>query len=294
MGCRFLSKIAAAGCNLTHGLGGPDQMFNFNGVPTKYRASPLWSSLVSLDLSGNAISAVAGLPDSIVSVDFSHMVGRLKLAPGILSSMINGGVRANFRMTSIQSNELGELFGKAMLEFTEKWVVSGEGFSCRDLAHSTLDVSPQKFAPHVLCGCAPGYFGSGISCQPCTFNFFNPAMNQSKCQACPPTSTSANGSTKLQECQCATGHPYNGSSGLICACSEGEALLDGECVSCAKRHLQCKGRGNVASLARPDASYMRLRGNDTEVFQCIENASARCPGLAVGCLPGSLASRNHG
>ena len=286
--CKFLSKIAAAGCNLTGEISRRQKFSWTKGSTYWISSSPLWPSLMAMDLSRNAITSVDILPKSLVSMDFSNMAGELAIGEGILADVIKGKVRANLEMTSIKSREPQQLLENKLLKPTEKRVISGDGYSCHDLADSTLDVSPSKFAPDLLCGCAPGYFGHGVRCRKCPTNSFNPELNQSKCQKCPVNSTTKEGSTSLEECMCLTGQPYNDSGRFVCACREHEALLGEECVSCGKRHLQCKGRGNMAALALPEKSFMRLRPNDTDVLECIENASVRCPGnLTVGCPQGA-------
>ncbi|CAK9060018.1 unnamed protein product [Durusdinium trenchii] len=287
MECKFLSKIAAAGCNLTGELV-PTSIFYKDGSPRYYKYASLWSSLVSLDISANTIKRVGGLPISIVSIDLSNMSSELVMDHGILAALVNQRVRANLRMTVLKGDEPKQLIQKGLLKATERWVTSGLGYSCHNLVGSTMDVTPERFAPELLCGCARGYSGHGTTCLACEANFFNPELNQSQCQRCPPNSRSDAGSPSLQSCQCSMGNPYNGSRGLTCACGDGDALLGDDCVSCEKLNLKCMGHGNSAATAPPAASFMRLRPNASDVFQCVDPAAVRCPENVSmsGCAPG--------
>lgn len=172
-----------------------------------------------------------------------------------------------------------------------------KGFACKDIAGSTLRVTPAKFLPDELCECLPGWHGNGINCSKCPRDTFSDHMGQVLCQPCPANSTSPEGAASKVQCNCKVGRLY----GSSCGCAPQHALQGDSCVPCSELHLQCNQPGSVASTALPQEGHARLQPLATVAHKCHPPAKARCPGdrtcgegytgtLCVSCTEGFWAT----
>ena len=75
--------------------------------------------------------------------------------------------------------------------------------------HGTKSMSPNLFLPLDMCGCRPGYAGTGTNCSVCPANTFNSRNNQTSCQPYPPKSSTDQSSYQLattkEACRCSYG-----------------------------------------------------------------------------------------
>ena len=118
-----------------------------------------------------------------------------------------------------------------------------------DLFNTSIQISPDKFAPEKLCACSPGWTlglqketfyswrwapaglghvaslllqhemvrtGSGALCKKCDRDYFKEGLSSKQCEPCPPGSTAPVGSTSVDDCKCKAGSLYklNGTSTL--------------------------------------------------------------------------------
>ena len=206
---KALAKISARGSNLSGAL--PDlgrlSPVEVDGVGySKYR-TPLSKSLQVLDLSSNRIQGVEGLnAQSLLSlagnanVDITH---------GLLHKALQNGIRLDLTDVALTNAiEAKELLATKALNRTDALFITDAngGFSCYGLESAVLQLSPARFLPSTLCGCQPGWHGTGVDCKPCRKDSYSDEFNQTRCKQCPEGSvTPDSGAASLQGCQCEIG-----------------------------------------------------------------------------------------
>ena len=206
---KALAKISARSSNLSGTL--PDlghlRLVDFDGIRYAKYETPLSKSLQVLDLSSNRIQRVEGLnAQSLLSlagnanVDITH---------GLLHQALQQGIRLD--LTDVATTNVSEatelLATKALSRTDVRTITDAEGgFSCYGLQSAVLQVTPAQFLPSTLCGCQPGWHGTGLDCKPCRKDSYSDEFNQTQCKRCPEGSvTPDSGAASLQGCQCEIG-----------------------------------------------------------------------------------------
>ena len=309
-----VTNIAAARCGLT------GSMVDLSMVDARVDGSGFWwnsilgQSLQVLDLRHNNLKEV-GTVHTKIRMDISHNGEALTVRPNVIQKAVKDGIDLWLFNTEISNRE--ELHNLLMNELAldEIWVDSTKSYACRNLVAPNLRVSPHLFLPLNMCGCRPGYAGTGTNCSVCPANTFNSQNNQRRCQPCPPkssterlyqlatsketneslyqlaTSKETNESlyqlaTSKEACRCSYGFVIEQNSELSCQCPQNEALSkdDGErCVSCSKYHLQCLEPGATVSEAAVERGYFRRQGSE-KIYQCLEAERCVNSSCAEGCL----------
>ena len=125
-----------------------------------------------LDLSQNRIESVSSLPASL-RIDISGNKVPLSISSTVLKKAITHEVDMWLTGTELQNrHEVDDLLDDE-LKLQKDWVPRSESHACRQLVTPLLRVTPEKFLPEYMCGCRPGYKGSGVMCTPCGENNFN-------------------------------------------------------------------------------------------------------------------------
>eukprot|EP00435_Cladocopium_sp_Y103_P024194 s1814_g5.t3 len=274
-----VTSIAAARCGLT------GSMVDLSAVDAKVDGIEIWwnsilgQSLQVLDLSQNNLQEVGKLPAK-VRMDISHNRETLALRPGVIRKAVQDSIDLWLPNTTIANRKELQQLLSSELALDKIWVDSAKSYSCRNLVAPNLRVSPDLFLPLDMCGCRPGYAGAGTNCSVCPENTFNSQNNQTRCNRCPPKSSTNQSSYQLatskEACRCGYGFIGEKNSELICQCPQNEALskADGElCVSCSKHHLQCPKPGATVSEAAVERGYWRRQGSE-KIYQCLE--AERC------------------
>ena len=183
------------------------------------------------------------------------------------------------RWQQIATEEAKELLEGGQLTRTDKRSeVSVEGgFACFEFTSKALQITPSQFLPKELCGCVPGFNGSGANCTKCPTNYFNGEYN-GFCQKCEEGSNATEGSIS---CICAVGKHYNDSGTKRCGCVSGEAFNrsndgEGECLPCHNVNLDCPHPGLLLSSALPEEGHARLQEEDAAAICCLPSQITRC------------------
>ncbi|CAK9007435.1 unnamed protein product [Durusdinium trenchii] len=282
-----VTVISAARCGLT------GYMPDLYGIPafvdnawTQQWYSPLGRSLQVVDLSGNNIQHLRKVPVSL-RIDVSRNGEALEVAPEVIRHCMQNDIELWLLETSLSNGEKveEELRTMALDGF---WMDSKNSYGCQSFLAPNVRVTPDVFWANGMCGCRPGYSGTGINCTACSRNSFNSQYNQSACQHCPANSTSAQASTSQDACQCRYGALFptdSPNAEAKCHCPRREALSvadgDGQCISCSKHHLQCPEPGAVVSDAAVEPGFWRPKGSE-KVYQCLD--AERCSNSS--CAPG--------
>ena len=172
---------------------------------SSYCGLPLSTSLQTLDLSGNKITAVDAL-NVQASVSLADNQ-RMAFAKGILEDALKHNLQLELTGTDVTHLEgISRLVVTGALNMTAQptTINATGGYGCHDVASSSLKVSPHLFFPEGLCACLEGYQGQGTQCRQCTPGFFSEAFN-STCRPCPGNSTSPRGAISVDSCQCDVG-----------------------------------------------------------------------------------------
>jgi Leucine-rich repeat (LRR) protein len=263
--CSSLTTLKVTGCKLTGTL--PD-----------IAAWPLANPLMSLDLSSNRLSRVEAIPPRCNTFSVLGNEG-ISFAPGVLQKAVAESVFLDLRDLTLANAEgatlLAELADQKVVQKTRHRTMVDRtlGYACFDIANPRLQISPQKFAPHELCSCSPGWTGLGISCRACPANSFKEDYD-GECQKCPAGSEAPEGSITHQECKCKLGDLFNMTGTWKCGCPVQHVLLEDSCMKCERLHLNCSSPGTEAVSAQPLAGYLRL-GNRARAFECL-SPNTRC------------------
>ena len=263
--CSSLTTLKVTGCKLTGTL--PD-----------IAAWPLANPLMSLDLSSNRLSRVEAIPPGCNTFSVLGNEG-ISFAPGVLQKAVAESVFLDLRDLTLANAEgatlLAELADQKVVQKTRHRTMVDRtlGYACFDIANPRLQISPQKFAPHELCSCSPGWTGLGISCRACPANSFKEDYD-GECQKCPAGSEAPEGSITHQECKCKLGDLFNMTGTWKCGCPVQHVLLEDSCMKCERLHLNCSSPGTEAVSAQPLAGYLRL-GNRARAFECL-SPNTRC------------------
>ncbi|CAJ1391040.1 unnamed protein product [Effrenium voratum] len=185
----------------------------------------------------------------------------------------------NQSLTLGNGKEAKELLeGRQLTRTDKRSEVSVEGgFACFEFTSKALQITPSQFLPKELCGCVPGFNGSGANCTKCPTNYFNGEYNGS-CQKCEEGSHATEGSIS---CICAVGKHYNDNGTKRCGCVLGEAFNrsndgEGECLPCHNVNLDCPHPGLLLSSALPEEGHARLQEEDTAAIRCLSSQITRC------------------
>ena len=206
---KALAKISARSSNLSGALpdlGDLSLVEVDGGRYGKYR-TPLSNSLQVLDLSRNRIQRVEGLnAQSLLSLAGNANVD---ITRGLLRAALQNGIRLDLTDVALTNvSEARKLLATKALSRTDGRTITDAkgGFSCYGLQSALLQVTPARFLPSTLCGCQPGWHGSGVDCKPCSKDHYSDEFNQTQCKLCPEGSvTPDSGAASLQGCQCEIG-----------------------------------------------------------------------------------------
>jgi len=157
-----------------------------------------------------------------------------------------------------------------------------EGYSCFDVVNTSIRISPEKFAPNNLCGCSPGWKGSGAQCEKCPRNTYVNSFFSRECEPCPADSMGPEGATSITDCVCAVGELYNTTGTWECGCGKSLAKFFGACVDCSDLHLDCSRPGSDARSAKLLPGYIRL---ENATYLCLKPLS-RCNASDNDCSEG--------
>ena len=284
-----VTSIAAARCGLT------GNMVDLSAVDATVDGTPQWwhsilaQSLQIIDLSHNHLEEVGTLPAK-VRMEINHNRDPLAVRPAVVQKAVKNGVELWLFNTEISNRkELQKLLVNE-LAVDETWTDSTKSYECRNLAAPNLRVSPDLFLPLDMCGCRPGYAGTGTNCSVCPANTFNSQHDQERCQRCPLKSSTNQSSYQLatskEACRCSYGFVGEKNSELVCQCPQNEALskADGErCVPCSKHHLECPEPGATVSEAAVERGHFRPQGSE-KIYHCLEAERCVNSSCAEGCL----------
>jgi len=260
-GCSELRAFEAAACSLTGELrwiGGP--------------VGGLGRVLQLLDLSSNNVTKVFDLPGNCRAVMFRENPS-ISFKEDVVKMATQKFVSVDLRnATFADPREALNLLDSGVLKQNSvaRTVINQQhGFACYDLDDSSIQISPEKFAPNRLCSCSPGWKGSGADCQMCPENSFTANYDSTECEQCPQGSKAPAGSISHSSCICDVGVLYKSNGTWRCGCREHEAFLDGTCVKCFDLHLNCPSHGTRVVSAQPLKGHTRLE-NETHAFKCIK------------------------
>ena len=275
LGCRALQDIKAAKCDLTGAI--PSTLkVGSQGSIGNHTQWPLSQVLRVLDLGSNLVTRVEALPAKCEAVVLAENPS-IDFTAGVLKKAINDKVFVDLQnVRFVNTYEANDVLDTGVVEWTDKRTVVNQqsGFACFNLFNTSIQISPEKFAPERLCACSPGWIGFGAQCEKCDRDSFSDAFSSEKCTPCPPGSTALVGATSIEDCECKAGKLYNSTGLWRCGCHKGLAYLDGTCAHCSDLHLSCPEPGSDARSAKPMAGYIRL-GKEAHAFKCLEPDS-RC------------------
>ena len=254
------SIIGAARCGLT------GRMIDLAGLTTIVDGAMvqgwktiLGQSLQVLDVSSNKLQELGKLPAKL-RVEVQQNQRPLVVSPEVIRESVLKRIDVWLSDTELSNRQEVATLLRGHLSLTGVWVDSQLAYACQDFGVANLRVTPHLFLPNSMCGCRPGYSGTGIQCSACQANGFNNQMNKTGCKPCPPNSNAPSGAISQNECKCIYGSIENSSpGGLACHCPKGEALstADGHlCVACSKLHLQCPDHGTMAAEGKREGLPM--------------------------------------
>ncbi|CAJ1350965.1 unnamed protein product, partial [Effrenium voratum] len=291
-----VARLVASGCGL---FGTLPNLQALDSVTVDDRMYARWVSFISkslqlLDLSENQITRVEGVPaHTLVSLASN---GALSIHPGLLAKALEERVEVKLQGTALlNQSEVLQMVGRGELNMTEDFRMTdiNRGFTCHGLDSVLLQVSPELFLPQALCGCSPGWYGSGKDCRRCPAGTYNKHFNRSFCKPCPGEQKSPVGAASVRMCLCSIGEIYdqnawNGTNtskrDYACGCPDAQALHAGACVGCPELHLDCIGFGTLAVNAPATAGWARLAAG-VQTFRCLA-PEERCVPENDGCAAG--------
>eukprot|EP00435_Cladocopium_sp_Y103_P046232 s1552_g13.t1 len=280
------SIIGAARCGLTgHMIDLAALIAVVDGTLKEGWLSILGQSLQVLDVSGNKLEELGKLPVQL-RVEVQQNQRPLVVSPEVIRESVVKRIDVWLSDTELSNREEVENLLEGHLRLTGVWVDSQQAYACQDFGVANLRVTPPLFLPNSMCGCRPGYSGTGIQCSACQANSFNTHMNETLCKPCPPNSNASAGAISQNDCKCIYGSIENASHGrLACHCPKGEALstADGHiCVACSKLHLQCPDHGTIAAEAAVKFGYARLHSGSEKVYRCLNAEHCVSSGCGTG------------
>ena len=268
VGCKDLRMFKAAECSLTGRMP--------NAVPA--RGTTLWLlmwawplTLELLDLSSNNVTEVPRLPTTWKAVSFRGNP-QISFGEDVVKKATEHFVSLDLRnATFAHPSEVTDLFDSSVIKQNRARTVINlqHGFECYDLDSTSIQITPETFAPDRLCSCSPGWKGSGAECKKCPENSFAENYDSKECEQCPQGSKAPAGSTSHTSCICNVGVLDNRTGQWRCGCREHEAFLDETCVKCSDFHLSCPSHGTHVFSAQPLKGYTRLK-NETHAFKCLK------------------------
>ena len=274
VGCKELRTFKAVECSLT----GPmpvckewivaQQVYPFVFCIDHW---PLSQVLQLLDLSSNNVTKVKALPHNCRAVSFRGNP-QISFGEDVVKEATEHFVSLDLRnATFTHPTEVADLFDSSVINRNRARTVINEehGFECYDLDSTSIQITPETFAPDRLCSCSPGWKGSGAECKKCPENSFAENYDSKECEQCPQGSKAPAGSTSHTSCICNVGVLDNRTGQWRCGCREHEAFLDETCVKCSDFHLSCPSHGTHVFSAQPLKGYTRLK-NETHAFKCLK------------------------
>ncbi|CAK9091051.1 unnamed protein product [Durusdinium trenchii] len=293
--CRNLGSVLAAGSGLTGELPTFDPLppIECDGVISLNIRSPLETSLEVLDLSRNNLSYIAAIPAATHTLELSSNQQPLHVANSAVMKACKRGALIDLRGSTPTADLVKELKGMieegAVNQTSERIAFHADmGYRCYDLDRSSthLVVTVSHFFPE-WCTCLAGWHGSGINCEECDENTFNPNESALTCAQCPANTTSGRRKKSVHDCQCKAGALHEVDGEWICGCPKGKARDNDSCLPCQDLHLNCSSHLTAAESAEPLQGFARLKLNGTKAYKCLSRD--RCPGANVsglGCAPG--------
>jgi Tyrosine-protein kinase ephrin type A/B receptor-like len=138
--------------------------------------------------------------------------------------------------------------------------------------HDILDCPPNTRSGQgsiliTNCSCSAGYTAEldGVACTACSAGSYKNAVGVGQCSPCPSGTSSANGSTSLDDCICMEGHNAT-SNGVACDLCEVYTFKSntgiGACLVCLPGQISLD-RIRDCSVCPPSSSW------DTELLSCI-------------------------
>eukprot|EP00434_Breviolum_minutum_P016162 symbB.v1.2.014241.t1/scaffold1038.1/size142643/1 len=260
VGCKELRTFKAVECSLT----GPmpvrvilQWLARNQPILSGIYDWPLSKVLQLLDLSSNNVTKVEAMPRNCRAVGFRDNP-QISFGEDVVKKATEHFVSLDLRnATFAHPSEVTDLFDSSVIKKNRARTVIDEqhGFECYDLDSTSIQITPETFAPDRLCSCSPGWKGSGAKCE--------------KCKRCPQGSKAPAGSTSHSSCICDVGVLDNRTGQWRCGCREHEAFLDETCVKCSDFHLSCPSHGTQVFSAQPLKGYTRLK-NETHAFECLK------------------------
>jgi len=165
----------------------------------------------------------------------------IEFETGVLEKAVSNNVALDLQnvlfVNTEEANHVLDI-GVVKPNYNERTVVNQQsGFACFNLLNTSIQISPEKFAPERLCACPPGWIGSGALCQKCPRDSFKEGFSSKQCTPCPPGSTALVGSTSVDDCKCKAGKLYNSfgtwTTGTIFAAKDTKVL----CVWTARQTI---------------------------------------------------------
>ena len=209
-----------------------------------------------------------------IRMDISHNGEAMTLRPDVVQKAVKDGIELWLFNTVISNREELHNLLTNELALDEIWVDSTKSYACRNLdkvaacvglggIHGTKSMSPNLFLPLDMCGCRPGYAGTGTNCSVCPGKHLQQPKQPDDMPTLPTKSSTNQSSYQLattkEACRCSYGLVGEQNSELICQCPQNEALSkadDGEhCVHCSKHHPQCLEPGATVSEAAVERGY---------------------------------------
>ncbi|CAE7683161.1 RCH1 [Symbiodinium sp. CCMP2592] len=260
------------------------------------RERGLQSSLQGLELAGNQIHRVEGIPANV----YVSLANNSEMYVDVKALHNLRNLQLDVTATKISNaDDVATLFHDGVLHRTDQLTQSdrSKGFECYGITSTSLRVSPSSFWPQGLCACSEGFEGNGTSCHQCEPDTYNAHFNRS-CMPCPNSSAAPAGATSVFSCVCTVGrmHSSKSGSGHDCQCDASKALHRDVCEDCGELHLDCRQNGLEASSAPPQVGFARLEARARRAYRCLEPAAEeRChassvngtgKGTALGCAAG--------
>ena len=288
-----ITTLSAANCGLT------GEMPNLHSLTATVDGrglagweSPLGTALQALDVSSNRLERVNCLPVKM-RLDVSRNARPLYVGGNVIKKAVESGI--DFWLVGSELANRPEVmeFCSDELKTDNLWIPR-HGYSCHDLLSPQLRVTPELFLPLEMCACGSGFLGTAINCTPCPKDTFNAEMNRSKCDQCPSSSNSPEGSTSLRDCVCHFGSAMQRDGAAVCQCDRNEAWsIKGECLQCSDLHLLCTAPGSIIATAPMQEGYTRFQKEPERIFKCLAPEHCTNSTCAPGQAPLSCALPNQ-
>ena len=275
LGCRALEDIKAAECNLTGAIPSRLQVDSQGSIGDQIEW-PVSQALRVFDLASNNVTTVEALPPKCEAVMLAGNPS-IDFKTGVLKKAISSKVALDLRnVLFVNTEEANDVLETGVVKRSNMRTVFDEqyAFACFDLSHSLVQISPEKFAPDLLCGCSPGWKGSGVKCQKCPAKTFTNVYHSRECLPCPANSQAPEGSTSLSSCICDVGVLYKSNGTWRCGCPKDTAKHFYRCMRCENLNLNCSSDGLDVLSAKPLPGFARFE-NEPHAFRCLEPHS-RC------------------